>query len=464
MTREYTPPPNGFRTFLIVWVTQSISVFGSALTLFALNIWLLQSLYPRPEQKPQLALAISAMSLCFTIPIILGAPLAGAWADRHDRKRTMLVTDFVSGLLSLAYMTLVVTHLLNLVILLVLITLSATAASFHEAAFDTSYAMLVPEDRLPRANGMMQSMWSLSGIISPVLAAGLIALPAVARQRGMALFTTGALASLHDGTSLAMGIDALTFFMASGTLFFLSIPSPRRTDLASAGGKPAKSFWADIKEGGLYIWHRRPMLWLLGTFTVVNFLSGPVEIFLPLMVKFNLQADWLRRGFTLETALASIASVGAFGGLAGGLLISLWGGLKKKRIYGVVGSMVFFGLGMIVFGTSAWLYVSMASLFLFNMTIPVMNSHSQAIWQTQTPHELQGRVFSVRRLIAQFSWPLSTALAGVLGGAFNPGTVIAVLGALLVVFTVAQLFNPLLLRVEDKEYLDRLAARAATGE
>ena len=464
MTTGYTPPPNGFRTFVIVWITQSISVFGSALTLFALNIWLLQSLYPRPEQKPQLALAISAMSLCFAIPLIVGAPLAGAWADRHDRRRTMLVTDFVSGLLSLAYAALVITHLLNLGILLVLITLSATFASFHEASFDTSYAMLVPEDKLPRANGMMQSIWSLSGILSPVLAAGLIALPGLARQRGMALFTTGALASLHDGAALAMGLDALTFFLAAGTLLFLAIPSPKRTDLAPAEGKPTKSFWADIKEGAVYIWHRRPMLWLLGAFTIINFLSGPVDIFLPLIVKFNLQPDWSGRGLTLETALASLSSVGAFGGLAGGLLISLWGGLKKKRIYGVVGSMIFFGAGMFSFGISSRLYASMASLFLFNLTVPVMNAHSQAIWQTQTPHELQGRVFSVRRLIAQFSWPLSTALAGVLGGAFNPGSVVAVLGVLLVVFSIVQLFNPILLRVEDKEYLDRMAAEAAAGD
>jgi hypothetical protein len=93
--------------------------------------------------------------------------------------------------------------------------------------------------------------------------------------------------------------------------------------------------------------------------------------------------------------------------------------------------------------------------------IPIMNAHSQAIWQTQTPRELQGRVFAVRRLIAQCSWPLSTALAGLIGGLFNPGTVIAVLGGILTLFCIAQLFNPYLLRVEDKAYLDRMAARQA---
>jgi hypothetical protein len=65
----------------------------------------------------------------------------------------------------------------------------------------------------------------------------------------------------------------------------------------------------------------------------------------------------------------------------------------------------------------------------------------------------------VRRLIAQFTWPLSTALAGGLAGAFNPGYVIAALGAILTLFCAAQLFNPYLLRVEDKAWLDQLAVQ-----
>jgi len=87
-----------------------------------------------------------------------------------------------------------------------------------------------------------------------------------------------------------------------------------------------------------------------------------------------------------------------------------------------------------------------------------MNAHSQAIWQIQTPRELQGRVFSVRRLIAQFTSPLGVALAGWVGGQFDPGLVIAILGIMLLIFSTAQLFNRSLLRVEDKAWLDAMAA------
>jgi len=455
----YQAPPNGFRTFLIVWLTQSISVFGSALTLFATTIWLTQTLYPRPEQKSELAWALSAVALAFALPTVFGAPIAGAWADRHDRKRTMMAMDFASGCLSLLLAVLVITNTLQLWSLLILIVIAATLGAFHGSAFDTSYAMLVPEEQLPRANGMMQTMWSLSGILSPAIAAGIISLPALARQ-GMVPGVVGmALGRLTNGTALAMTVDTITFFAAAATLIFLSIPSPRRTDLGIGGG-PQKNIWADVKEGALYIWHRRPMLWLLGTFTVANFVGSPIGVFQPLLVKFNLAADWSARGFTFETALALLGTVFGIGGVVGGFIVSTWGGLKTRRVYGVVVPMIVAGVAQMVFGLSSLLYLTAAMSFILDAMTPIMNSHSQAIWQTQTPHELQGRVFAVRRLIAQCTWPLSTALAGWAGGMFNPGVVVAVLGAILALFCVGQLFNPYLLRVEDKAFLDQMAARA----
>lgn len=460
---SYQAPPNGFRTFLIVWVTQSISVFGSALTFFSITIWLTQTLYPLPEQKPQLAAALSATALAFAVPVVFGAPIAGAWADRHDRKHTMMAMDFASGCQSVLLATLVVTNSLNLPLLLVLLVVAAIISAFHGAAFDTSYAMIVPEEQLPRANGMMQTVWSLSGILAPAIAATIISLPALARQGVIPGAVGTLLIRLKDGAALAMTIDAVTFFLAAATLIFLYIPSPKRTDLGGDGG-PKKSLWADVKEGTLYIWHRRPMLWLLGTFTVGNFVGAPLEVFMPLLLKFNLAADWGARGFTFETAMALLGSVAGVGGVVGGVFISTWGGLKRKRVYGVVVSMIAAGIAQIVFGLSPLLYLSAAMNFLMPAMIPIMNAHSQTIWQTQTPRELQGRVFAVRRLIAQFTWPLSTALAGWLGGRFDPGMVVAVLGAVLVVFCIGQLFNPYLLRVEDKAWLDERAARIAAEQ
>lgn len=456
----YQPPPNGWRTFLIVWGTQSVSVFGSAMTLFAMNIWLTQTLYPNPDQKPQLAAALAAINLAFAIPVVFGAPLAGAWVDRHDRKRTMIVADFLNGALSVLLAALVLTGSLQLWMLLTIVVLVAFLSAFHGAAFDTSYAMLVPAERLPRANGLMQTIWALSGILAPAVAAALIAVPALARNGTLTGPIGAALSGLSNGAALPILLDAVTFFLAAVTLIFLFIPSPQRFDLVGADGQVKQSVWADIRTGGLYIWHRRPLLWLLGTFAVANLASGPLGVVQPLVVKFNLAANWEALGFQYETALALLGTVTAIGGVVGGLFITAWGGLKARRVYGVIVPLIIAGVAQVGFGLSQWLYFSALMVFIFDFMTPIMNAHSQTIWQTQTPHELQGRVFAVRRLIAQFTWPMSAALAGWAAGRFDPGLVVAALGAVLVIFCVGQLFNPYLLNVENKAMLDEMAARA----
>src|SRR3954471_6436168 len=126
-TKPYEPPPNGFRTFLIIWGSQSISVFGSALTFFAITIWLTQVLYPRPEQKPELAGALAVVSLAFALPNVFIAPIAGAWADRHDRKRTMIVADLSNGCLTVVLTGMLITGTLQVWSLVGLLLLLATA-------------------------------------------------------------------------------------------------------------------------------------------------------------------------------------------------------------------------------------------------------------------------------------------------------------------------------------------------
>ncbi len=454
----YKAPPNGWRTFLIVWVSQSVSVIGSALTGFAITIYLTTVLFPDPAQKAQLAWSLSALNLSFAIPVVFGAPIAGAFVDRHDRKRTMMSMDFLNGCVSVLTVALIATHQLNIFWLIVIGVLSSTITAFHSAAFDTSYAMLVPEERLPRANGMMQTIWSLSGILAPSVAATLIALPVLARGGQLPAFARF-LAAVPDGTILAIGIDGLTFFLAALVPLFLFIPSPRRTDLKTGDGK-TKSLWADVQEGGLYIWHRRSFLWLLGTFTVANFVGG-TQILQPLIVKFQLAPDWTARGFQFETAYAALTTAASVGGVLGGLFISAWGGLKVRRIFGVLVPMIVEGVCVIFFGASGWLFVAVGAVVLQGAMTPILNAHSQAIWQIQTPHELQGRVFSVRRLIAQFSWPASSFLMGALASRFDPGLIIVSLGAVLVIWCVGALFNPYLRRVEDRDWIEAQAARHA---
>jgi MFS transporter, DHA3 family, macrolide efflux protein len=453
MAVTYTPPSHGFRTFLVLWATQSLSVIGSAMTGFVLNVYLAQTLYPGAHQKAELAFAFTALNLASAVPFIFGGPVAGAWTDRLDRRMILLVANAASGMLTLAMLLLMLAGPLNVWALVAIGILGSTVGAFHFAAFDASYAMLVPDRLLARANGMMWTTWSLAGIVSPALAAFILAWPALGRQ-GLAPF--GPLASITDATPLVIAIDTATFVVAAVALLLLDIPSPVRSDLAASGsGRP--SLWADIREGALFIWDRRPVVWLLGTFTVANLAVAPAGVLIPLLVKFNLADDWLAQGYTFETALALLTVTAGIGGLIGGLLISTWGGLEKRRVYGVLIPMLLGGIAQIAYGFSPLVLLCAVAAFIKALMEPVFNAHSQAIWQSITPRELQGRVFSVRRLIAQATRPLGTAAAGTAAGVLDPGYVYGAFGLVWVVFCAVQLFNPYMLRVEDKAGLEQLA-------
>jgi MFS transporter, DHA3 family, macrolide efflux protein len=446
---SYEPPPNGFRTFALVWLTQSVSVFGSALTLFAVTIWLTQVLFAAPEQQSQLALAVSAVALAQSLPMLIFTPIAGAWADRYDRKKIMMLCDIASGMLSLTLLYLLANHASQLWPLILIVTASSVSSTFHVLAFDTSYAMLVPEQQLPRANGMMQAMTELSSILAPAIAAIIISLPALARQGVVGGEIGAALSAMSNGVPLVIAIDAVTFFLAAITLAFLYIPSPRRSDLTADGSRPAQGIWADVKDGARFIRERRPLLWLLYIFLVANMLGTPMLVFQPLLAKFNLAADWAARSLTLETALALMNSFASLGGALGGIAIGIWGGLRTRRIYGVLVPMTIAAVAEIILGLSGLLYLSVAMLFVVGVTITVMNAHTQSIWQTQTPHEIQGRVFAVRRLISRIALPVSVMLTGWVAGYVNPGLLLAVMGLLFLANTVIQFFNPILLSVEE---------------
>ncbi|HVB09633.1 MAG TPA: MFS transporter, partial [Bacillota bacterium] len=235
--------------------------------------------------------------------------------------------------------------------------------------------------------------------------------------------------------------------LSAGALALTPIPSPARI------GADRPSLWRDAGFGFGYILRRRPLLWLLAAFTAANFAGTFVTVYLPLLVRFNLAAP----GLTFSDALALLTSVGSIGGLLGGAAVSAWGGLRNRRILGVLVPLIFLGAGQLAFGLSRSLYLAAAMLAVQFAAGPVANAHSHAIWQGQVPPALQGRVFAVRRLIAQFTAPAGAALAGWAGAAFNPGTVVAVLGVALAVFCLGLLFSQSLHRVEDRAWLDSLA-------
>jgi predicted MFS family arabinose efflux permease len=179
-----------------------------------------------------------------------------------------------------------------------------------------------------------------------------------------------------------------------------------------------------------------------------------------MIVKTGLAPDWTRLGFSYEGALAAVNMALSGGGIVGGAIVSLWGGAKRHRIEVLLVTILLGALGQMFMGLSPWLYGTMLGAGAIAFTGPFGNAHSQAIWQSQVPRELQGRVFGVRRTMSQGVVPLGVMLSGWLCSVVSAGVAMALLGGVVALVSIIALCSPLLRRVEDTEYLDRLAREA----
>jgi hypothetical protein len=113
-----------------------------------------------------------------------------------------------------------------------------------------------------------------------------------------------------------------------------------------------------------------------------------------------------------SVALGSVQSILGLGGLVGGAVMTAWGG-PKRRVHGVLLGHAAVGLlGTTVIGLGRGVPVWAAGAFLLMFFVPIINGSNQAIWQSKVPPDVQGRVFSVRRLIAQISIPLAMVIIG----------------------------------------------------
>ncbi|MCC7205802.1 MAG: MFS transporter, partial [Anaerolineae bacterium] len=193
----------------------------------------------------------------------------------------------------------------------------------------------------------------------------------------------------------------ITFLFAIGALLIVFIPQPARTE---EGRRGQGNILREAAYGFQYIVQRPSLLGLQLTFLVMN-LTGTLAMTL-------LAPTILARTGNDELALASVQSAGAVGGVLGGLLLTAWGG-PKRRVLGVVGGMALSGLSVgVIFGLSRNLVLWGACLFVEGIAVTIINGSNQAIWQSKVAPDVQGRVFATRRLIAQVTAPLAMLAAG----------------------------------------------------
>jgi MFS transporter, DHA3 family, macrolide efflux protein len=366
----------GMRTFFVVWGGQLVSILGTTMTAFALQIWV----FTETGSVTSLAL----VSLSFALPSTVVSPFAGALVDRWDRRTVMLFSDAAAGVTTLVIAGLYATGGLHLWHVYLLVGLGSVGNAFQAPAWMASIPLLVPKAQLGRANGMVQLNEGLSLVMAPALA-------------GFLLVTFGLGAVLI--------FDVATFLVGIGTLLLVRFPRPKEHAETQTG-----SILGDAIAGWRYIRDRHGLFGLLWVYAGVNFaLSFANVLFIPLVLSF-----------ASEAAAGGVLSAAGFGAIFGSIVVSVWGG-PKKRVRGTMAAIVGSGIGVALAGGRPSLALVSVAAFLLMATVPVANTASQVLWQLKVPPAVQGRVFAIRRMISQAIAPIAILLAGPLAdGVFEP--------------------------------------------
>jgi len=363
------PSRKAMRDFLAIWAGQVISLFGSSLTSFSLGVWV--------YQRTGMATKFALMGFFSSFPAILFSPVAGALVDRWDRRWAMILSDFGSALTVLFLAALLFMGHLQLSSIYAALVVSSLFTAFQWPAYSAITALLVPKDQLGRASGIEQSGQAASQLLAPAAAGFLLA---AIRIEGVML------------------IDIATY--AASLLILLWVRVPRLS--APLGEKPEESrLFAQIRVGWRFVVERPGLLALLFYLAMINLLAG-----------FNLAlATPLVLSMASPAALGIVLSVASAGLLAGGFVMSVHGG-PRRRMHGVLGFGLLYGVGFLLVGLGRSIAAIAAASFLLMLSVPLINGCSQAIWQSKVPPRLQGRVFAVRRMIAQATLPVAFLIAG----------------------------------------------------
>jgi DHA3 family macrolide efflux protein-like MFS transporter len=354
------------------------------------------------------------------LPEILLAPLAGAYVDRWNRRVVMMVADamIALSLLWLAYLFWVdATQVWHVYVIMLV---RAVGGSFHWPAMQASTSLMVPQKHLTRVAGLNQTLNGALNIVGAPLGALLMEL----------LLLYG-----------VMLVDVGTAMLAILPLFFVHVPQPKRDDIGAKGAEEP-TIWADMREGLRYIRGWPGLMALIGMAMIVKIALTPAFSLLPLLVSEHFNGD--------AAQLSLLEAVSGVGIVAGGLILSVGGGFRRK-IYTTMMGIVVLGLGFVVLGFTpgSLFWMALASTFVVGLMIPLIDGPIMAILQGTVAPEIQGRVFTLMGSLLWITSPFGLAVAGPVSDWLGLQVWYVTAGVLCGAIGLAGFFIPVIVNIEE---------------
>ena len=331
------------------------------------------------------ATVLATASLVGLLPGVVLGPILGVLVDRWNRKRILFISDSFVALASLALAALFFFGEVTLWQVYLVLFVRAVGEGFHEPTMLATTSLLVPEAQLSRVQGLNQTLAGISGVAAAPL---------------------GAILLSYLPLEGILVIDAATALFGVAPLLFTAIPRPARAErIAENTAQPLKALWKELLAGWQFVRGWTGLFCLLCMCVAINLLFTPAFALLPLFVTDHFGGGALQLG-ALEAAFGS-------GMISGGVLLSIWGGFKRRIVTTLMGIAVA-GLCLALLSAvpTALFPLALVVQAVLGAALPMINGPLFATLQAVVPSELQGRVFTLVTSLASGAAPLGLAVAG----------------------------------------------------
>lgn len=378
--------------YRLYWFGQVISISGSFMQVTAQQ-WLVYKLTGSP-------LALGTVTFVNTLPSLFLSLWAGVLVDRMDKRRLLLILQWVMLGLALTLAGLTYTGLITYPVVLVLSALLGVATTFDLPARHAFTVEMTSKEDLNSAVAMNSSMFNLARLVGPAVAGVVVG---------------------QVGEAAAFGLNALSFLAVIAGLALMRLPpyTPRAQTTRVLD---------DLKEGLNFIWGNRTVLMLVLTVVAPGLFGFPLNALIPIMA-----GDVL--GLPAEGYGMLVSAIG-LGALMGAITLAVVGRGHKGALLSV--AMLVGAAGGMVFGASSWVPLSFAALMAVGWGMVTHLASANTLLQLLSPDHLRGRVLAAFLWVVVGAAPLGALILGGLAEALSApwaivlGSGVSLLGVLLI--------------------------------
>jgi len=410
--------------FFSIWAGDALSVVATILVQFSLIWWF--------AKTTGSATALAFGSVVGLIPAICFGPFAGVLVDRWSRRIVMMIANACIAMSTFFLVVLFATNRIELWHVYLALFVRSLCSTFNISALQATTALMVPRQHLSRIAGINQTMNAAANIGGPPLGALLVHLLPMPPM---------------------LMIDVAAALLAIVPLVLIAVPRPQKVTNGDsrAARNSLAGVWCEFKEGFHYVIGWRGLAYFCVFAASINFLSAPLSALLPLLVTQYLGGE--------ITQLGTLTSVYGIGALFGALLLSVWGGFKR-RIITTISGIVVTGAAVLLLGFSPLVGFSLAlvAILTIGLMAPMTNGPIDALLQSTVAPDKQGRVFNLVTSLAGIAMPLGLIIAGPLADWIGLQTIIYGIGILFILVAITAFNCPSLIRIELQ------AAAAPKGE